>query len=87
MAIQLFVDDPQIPPDEQPVYYGTGIAGPGCLVWERQQDQWICEAGQLPETVTVMPMAKVPAALQEEILALATRAEVIGPQGWNLNNG
>ena len=57
------------------------------MVWKRQQDQWICKPGELPETTMAIPMEKVPSALQEEILALATRAEVIGPQGWNLNNG
>ncbi len=87
MAIEIFVEDPKVPPDQQPAYYLTGITGPACMVWKRQQDQWVCEQGELPETATAMPMDKVPAALQEEILALATRAEVIGPQGWNLNNG
>ena len=57
------------------------------MVWARQQDQWVCEPGELPETATVMPIEQVPADLQEEILALATRAEVIGPQGWKLNDG
>ena len=87
MEIQIQVEDPEIPEDEQPAYYATGIAGPSCMVWKRQQDQWICEPGELPETTTAIPMEKVPSALQEEILALARRAVVIGPQGWNLNNG
>ena len=87
MAIQIFVEDPQLPPVQQSTYYGTGIAGPVCMVWERQEDQWVCEPGELPETATALPMEQVPADLQEEILALATRAEVIGPQGWKLNDG
>ena len=87
MAIQIQAENPEIPEDEQSAYYATGIAGPSCMVWKRQQDQWTCEPGEMPETTTVIPVEKLPSALQEEILALAARAEVIGPQGWNLNNG
>ena len=87
MAIQLFIQDPNISHDKLPAYYATGIAGASCLLWVRQGDQWTCEPGSLPQTVTTVPLEQVPVDLQEEIMALAARADVIGPQGWNLNSG
>lgn len=87
MAIQIFVEDPSLAANQQPAYYTTGIAGASCMNWVRQDDQWTCEPGSPPEKMTLMPMEDVPVDFQEEILALAARADVIGPQGWNLNSG
>jgi hypothetical protein len=87
MAIQLFIQDPDTSHDKLPAYYATGIAGASCLLWVRQADQWTCEPSSLPQGMTTVPMEEVPVDLQEEILALAARADVIGPQGWNLNSG
>jgi len=80
MAIQIFVEDPSLAAS-QPAYYTTGIAGASCMHWVQQDDQWTCEPGSPPEKMTPMPMEDVPVDLQEEILALAARADVIGPQG------
>ena len=86
MAIQIF-EDLSAPGTGERSYYVTGVAGAPCMLWTQQQDRWACEPGTLPGEVTALPLAELPTALQEELLALAARAEVLGPQGWNVNEG
>ena len=87
MAIQIFIQERSATDTGEAGYYVTGVAGAPCMLWVRQQGQWVHDVENLPEKATALSLADVPTDLQEELLALAARAEVLGPQGWNLNRG
>ncbi|MFH1569912.1 MAG: hypothetical protein ABIL09_18105 [Gemmatimonadota bacterium] len=63
------------------IYYTRGPGSIGWLSWRREGDQWVREAGSVPDGATEVTLPDLPGALTEELLAFAARAEVITGTG------
>ena len=64
-------------------FYVRGLSRDGAMCWRRDGDQWVASKGSVPPDAREVELADVPADLQEEVLAVAARAEILGGQNWN----
>lgn len=67
-------------------YYARGLIRDGVVCWRRDEDQWVASKGGVPSSAHQVEFAELPADLQEEVLAVAARSEVLGAQNWNNPN-
>jgi hypothetical protein len=61
-----------------------GVAG--ALLWQRDGERWVAEPTDTPAGTDKVEFPSLPADLQEEILAIAARAEAMGNQSWGAQN-
>ena len=66
--------------------YYQRLPGAGVLRWRLDEDSWIGVAAELPDGATEVALSDLPPALQEELLATATRTQAIGSQLWGARN-
>ena len=64
-------------------FYARGLTRGGAVCWRRDGDQWVASKGEVPSSAHRVGLTELPADLQEEVLAVAARAEVLGGQNWN----
>jgi len=67
-------------------FYARGLARDGVVCWRRDGDQWVASKGEVPSGARQIQLTDLPADLQEEFLAVAARAEILGGQNWNNPN-
>lgn len=67
-------------------YYLTGAGATPCLRWHRQDDQWLSQPHELPAASEAVSVQDLPEDLREELLAFATRADVMGAAAAQLGN-
>jgi hypothetical protein len=68
------------------VYYLTGAGATPCVAWRREGERWISAPASLPAEAEGVAVEDVPDDLREELLAFATRAEVMGATAQQLGN-
>lgn len=68
------------------VYYTRGLVRVGSLAWSLEGDQWVREAGEVPEGAREVTIRDLPGSLQEELLAFAARAEAMPGPGLSSPN-
>ena len=56
------------------------------LRWHLERDCWTSATDRLPAGLSEVLLQDLPAALQEEMLAAATRSEALGAQPWPERN-
>ena len=67
-------------------FYLTGAGATTCVAWHRQGEEWVSSPETLPDGAEKAAFQDLPEELREELLAFATRAEVMGEAVRQLGN-
>ena len=67
-------------------YYLTGAVATSCVAWRRDGEAWVSAPDTLPDQAKRVGVSDLPVELREELLAFATRAEVMGGAARQLGN-
>ena len=67
-------------------FYLTGAGATTCVAWRRQGEEWVSSPESLPDGAEKVAFQDLPEDLREELLAFATRAEVMGAAVRQLGN-
>ena len=67
-------------------YYTRLPGAVGSVHWEQESGNWRCTRSEIPPSALAARFEDMPAALQEEILALAARSEAVGGVEWGDRN-
>lgn len=59
-------------------FYLEGAGATTCVGWQREGEEWVSAPGALPSGAERVGIEDLPVELREELLAFATRAEVMG---------
>ena len=59
-------------------FYLTGAGATTCVGWRREGGEWVSAPETLPDGAEKAAIPDLPVELREELLAFATRAEVMG---------
>jgi hypothetical protein len=67
-------------------FYLTGAGATSCVGWRRDGEAWVSAPDTLPAQAQRVGVRDLPVELREELLAFATRAEVMGAAARQLGN-
>ena len=59
-------------------FYLTGAGATSCVGWRPEGGEWVSAPDTLPADAERVGLEALPVELREELLAFATRAEVMG---------
>ena len=67
-------------------FYLTGAGATSCVGWHREGGEWVSAPDAVPAGAERVGIEDLPEELREELLAFATRAEVMGAAARQLGN-
>ena len=67
-------------------FYLTGAGATSCVGWRKEGEEWVSAPDALPADAERVGIEDLPVELREELLAFATRAEVMGATARQLGN-
>ena len=71
---------------DQELFYTRLPSGIRTVQWQRESGNWKCVRGEIPQSALVVRFDELPSDLQEEILAVITRAQAVGGADWGNKN-